>query len=317
MKVSVSIITYNHEPFIAQAIESALAQEVEFDYEILIGEDQSSDRTREIVCDYAARRPDRIRLLLHNHPKDHVRLNGNRNFVNNILNARGQYIALLDGDDYWTDPLKLQKQATFLDLHKECCACFHNVRVLHEGAPEHDRIFHPAPLEKSSFGLSDIVSTHFIPTCSTMFRNGLRSSFPDWFYQLSMGDWPLHVLNAEHGLYGYIDEVMAAYRVHSAGLWSGSNQVKMFQSTIEAAKIIKAYLGDRNSLEIAESIESWEHALEQALLRRDLQAGHVVAACSRFVRTAMKRPSRKYFRKGLRRIAKHVFRLGSRAVDSR
>jgi glycosyltransferase involved in cell wall biosynthesis len=308
MKVSVSIITYNHEPFIAQAIESALAQQVEFDYEILIGEDQSSDRTREIVCDYAARRPDRIRLFLHDHPKDHLRLNANRNFVNNILNARGEYIALLDGDDYWTNPLKLQKQVTFLERHTECCACFHNVRVLHEGAPEHDRIFHPTPLEKSFFALSDIVSTHFIPTCSTMFRNGLRSSFPDWFYQLPMGDWPLHVLNAEHGLYGYIDEVMGVYRVHSAGMWSGSNQIKIFQGTIEAAKVIKAYLGDRNSLEITESIETWEHALEQELLRRDLQSGDVVAACSRFVHTAIKRPSKKYFRKGLRSIAKHLLK---------
>ncbi len=309
MKVSVSIITYNHEPFIAQAVESALAQEVEFDYEILIGEDDSSDRTREIVCDYAARYPDRIRLFLHDYPKDHARINGRRNFVNNILNARGEYIALLEGDDYWTDPLKLQKQIEFLERHTQCCACFHNVRVLHEGTPERDRNFHPTPLEKKFFALSDIVSSHFIPTCSTMFRNGLYPSFPEWYYHIPMGDWPLHVLNAAHGFYGYIDEVMAVYRVHSAGMWSGSNQIKIFERTIEAAKIIKAYLGDRNSLEITKSIESWEQALEQELLRNDLQGGDVAAACSRFVHTVMKRPSNKYFRKGLRRIAKHLLKL--------
>jgi glycosyltransferase involved in cell wall biosynthesis len=309
MKVSVSIITYNHENYIAQAIESALAQEVEFDYEILIGEDQSSDRTRGIVCDYAARHPDRIRLFLHEYLKDHVRLNGNRNFANNILNARGEYIALLEGDDYWTDPLKLQKQVEFLDRHTECCACFHNVRVLHEGAPEHDRIFHPTPLEKKFFGLSDIVSSHFIPTCSTMFRNGLYPSFPDWFYQVPMGDWPLHVLNAEHGFYGYIDEVMAVYRVHSAGMWSGSNRAKRLKGTIEAANLIKAHLGGRCSLEITRSIEIWRQALEQELLHNDLQGGDLAAACSRFVRTAIKHPSTRYIRRGIRNIAKHLMKL--------
>ena len=309
MKVSVSIITYNHERFIAQAIESALAQEGEFDYEILVGEDHSSDRTREIVCDYAARYPDRIRLFLHGYPKDYVRTNGRSNFVNNILNAKGEYIALLEGDDYWTDPLKLQKQVEFLERHTECCACFHNVRVRDEGAPELDRIFHPAPLKKRFFALSDIVSSHFIPTCSTMFRNGLNPSFPDWFYQAPMGDWPLHVLNAEHGFYGYIDEVMAVYRVHSAGMWSGSNRIKMLQGTIAAANLIKAHLGGRYSLETTRSIRRWEQGLEQELLRDDLQAGNVAAACSRFVRTVMKRPSNRYIRKGIRSIAKHLLKL--------
>ena len=308
MKVSVSIITYNHERFIAQAIESALAQEGKFDYEILVGEDQSSDRTRQIVCDFAARYPDRIRLHLHDYPKDYARTNGRRNFVNNILNARGEYIALLEGDDYWTDPLKLQKQVEFLERHPECCACFHNVRVLDEEAPEPARIFHPAPLKKKFFALSDIVSSHFIPTCSTMFRNGLYPSFPDWFYQTPMGDWPLHVLNAEHGLYGYIDEVMAVYRVHSAGMWSGSNRIKMVQGTIAAAKLIKAYLGGRHSREITRSIERWEQGLEQELLRNDLRDGDFAGACSRFVRTVMRRPSKKYIRRGIRSFAKHLMK---------
>ena len=309
MKVSASIITYNHERFIAQAIESALAQEVEFDYEILIGEDRSSDRTREIVCDYAARYPDRIRIFLHDYPKDYVRINGRRNFVNSILKARGEYIALLEGDDYWTDPLKLQKQVEFLERHTECCACFHNVRVHHEGTPEHDRIFHPTPLKKKFFALSDIVSSHFIPTCSTMFRNGLYPSFPDWFYQAPMGDWPLHVLNAEHGSYGYIDEVMAVYRVHSAGLWSGSNRIKILEGTIAAANLIKAYLGDRCSPELTRSIERWKQGLDQELLRTDLQGGNVAAALRRFGQTVLKHPSNRYIRRGMRSIAKHLLKL--------
>lgn len=309
MKVSVSIITYNHERFIAQAIESALAQEVDFDYEIVVGEDHSSDRTREIVCDYATRYPSRIRLFLHDHPEGYPRLNGNRNFFNNILNARGEYIALLEGDDYWTDPLKLRKQVDFLDQHTECSACFHNVRIVHEGAPERDRISYRARRKKQFFSLSDIVSSHFIPTCSTLFRNRSSHSFPDWVYHLSMGDWPLHVLNAEHGLYGYIDEIMAVYRVHGAGLWSGSNKVEKFERTIEAAKIIGAHLGRRCSVEIAQGINKWEQALEQELLRNDLRDGNVAAAWGRFCQTVIRRPTHRYIRRSLRTIAKHLLKL--------
>jgi glycosyltransferase involved in cell wall biosynthesis len=309
MKVSVSIITYNHETFIAQAIESALAQQVHFDYELVIGEDHSSDRTREIVCDYAARYPRRIRLFLHEHPDGYPRINGNRNFFNNILNARGEYVALLEGDDYWTDPLKLQKQVDFLERHAECSACFHNVRILHEGAPERDRLSYRARRKKKFFALPDIVSSHFIPTCSTMFRNRFDSSFPDWVYTVSMGDWPLHVFNAEHGFYGYIDEVMAVYRVHGAGLWSGSNRAAKIERTIEAAELLKVYLGGRCSVEISNSIKRWQQALEQERLRNDLRDGKVAAACGRFVQTVMRRPSQRYIRRGLRSIAKHLLKL--------
>ena len=123
-----------------------------------------------------------------------------------------------------------------------------------------------------------------------------------------MGDWPLHVLNAEHGSYGYIDNVMAVYRVHPAGLWSGSKTITILERTIEAAKFINDYLGDRCSREMAKRIKRWEGSLEHELLRNDLQAGDVVAACSRFVQTVMKRPSGRYFRKGLRSIAKHLLK---------
>ena len=127
MKVSVHMITYNHEKFIAQAIESALMQQVDFDYEIVIGEDCSTDRTREIVVAYQQRHPDKIRLLLHEQNVG-VSLNDIRVY----RACRGEYVAWLEGDDYWTSPHKLQKQADFLDSHPACSACFHPVTVFFE-----------------------------------------------------------------------------------------------------------------------------------------------------------------------------------------
>lgn len=260
MKVSVSIVTYNHERFIARAIDSVLAQEVNFDYEILIGEDHSSDRTREIVCDYAARYPGRIRLFLHDYPADYVRVNGRRNFVNNLLNVRGEYVALLEGDDWWTSPDKLQKQADFLDRHPECSVCFHNVDVVHEGHPELDHPFHRKAL-KPFFDLRDVVSAQFIPTCSTMFRARLFPAFPAWYHDIPMGDWPLHILNAEHGRVGYLDEVLGAYLVHGGGIWSGKSRIELLEKTIVAARTIDRHLGFRYGRELNRCIALWEHEI--------------------------------------------------------
>jgi glycosyltransferase involved in cell wall biosynthesis len=120
--VSVNIITYNHEPYIVQAIEGALMQKTNFPYEVLIGEDDSSDGTREICKEYAAKYPDKIRLFL-NDRKNVIYINGQPtgrwNFINLLKKAKGKYIAICEGDDYWTDPYKLQKQVDFLEANPE------------------------------------------------------------------------------------------------------------------------------------------------------------------------------------------------------
>src|SRR5688572_23850951 len=124
MKVSVLVMTYNHARFIRQALDSVLMQRTGFDFEVLISEDCSTDGTREIVVEYARRHPHTITLLL-----SEANLRSNAVVTRGIDAARGEYIALLDGDDYWTSPDKLRKQAAFLDSHSECALCFHNARV--------------------------------------------------------------------------------------------------------------------------------------------------------------------------------------------
>lgn len=116
MKVSVLMITYNHEKFIAQAIDSILMQQVNFDYEIVIGEDCSTDGTRAIVIQYQKEYPDKIRLLL---PEENLGMH--KNFVQTFRACQGEYIALLEGDDYWTSPRKLQKQVDFFRLSSGMC----------------------------------------------------------------------------------------------------------------------------------------------------------------------------------------------------
>ena len=223
MRASVCLLTYNHERWIAQAIESVLAQQG-IDFELVISEDHSTDGTRAIVDDYAARHPERIRVL-----PSPANVGMTRAFARGIEAARGTYVALLDGDDYWTSPDKLRVQADFLDAHPGCAICFHNVTVEYDdGTPAHP--FHTPepgryfarPVPKPVSTLADVVPGNFMQTCSVMFRRGLFGEFPTWFADLAVADWPLHVLNAEHGDIGYLDVTMAVYRVHGGGVWTGS-----------------------------------------------------------------------------------------------
>jgi len=236
VKVSVAIIAYNHEAFIGQAIDSVLMQQTDFEYEIVIGEDCSTDRTRDIVRDYGDRHRDRIRLLLADRNRG-----GHANFVSSLMACRGSYIATLDGDDYWTAPHKLQKQADFLDGHSECSYCFHNVETVWEDSSSKPRAWFSTPL-KATLGLEDILAWNFSATCSVMFRRGLFGEFPDWYFKLSMGDWPLHVLNAQHGSTGYDHEVMAVYRRHANGTWSSHGRLATIPGEIKFLRTINRHL---------------------------------------------------------------------------
>jgi glycosyltransferase involved in cell wall biosynthesis len=275
MKLSVAMITYNHEQFIAKALDSILMQQVDFDFEVVIGEDCSTDATRAVLVDYQNNYPDKIRLLL---ADKNLGMMGN--FITTFNACQGDYIALLEGDDYWTSPDKLQKQVAFLDANPGCCACFHNVQITHESAPEKDHLFHEQPLHKQLFDLKDIVSSHFIPTCSTVFRARLFTGVPDWFKMMPMGDWPLHILNAEHGSYAYIDEVMASYRIHAGGVWSGRSRLSVLDRTIPACHTINRHLNGRYAGEISRLIRGFE--IEAAEILKD--EADFIGAAKRLVR---------------------------------
>jgi glycosyltransferase involved in cell wall biosynthesis len=237
MKVTVLVMTYNHERFISQALDSTLMQEVTFDYEILISEDCSTDATRDIVVEYQKRFPETIRLLL-----SEKNLQSNQIVVRGIQAAKGQYIALLDGDDFWMSPHKLQKQADFLNNHPECTICFHNARVQHEDENRQPWNWTP-PDQKEITTLEDLWMGNYIATCSTMFRSGLFDAFPAWYDSMfPITDWPLHILNAEHGKIGYINEVMGTYRYHSGGLYSSLSEARKLEEMLKFYKTMNANL---------------------------------------------------------------------------
>jgi glycosyltransferase involved in cell wall biosynthesis len=179
--VSVCVQTYQHASYIRDALDGILMQKTDFAFEILLGEDESTDGTREICIEYAEKYHGKIRLFL-NSRKNVIHINGlptgRRNFMNNLKNARGKYIALLPGDDYWTDPHKLQKQVDFLEANPDFVICFHNVMVVHDENAGNSHPFHvqhpSGPImqrkPKAVSTLEDLVRGNFIQTPSAMFR---------------------------------------------------------------------------------------------------------------------------------------------------
>jgi glycosyltransferase involved in cell wall biosynthesis len=206
-RVSVLVTTYNHERFIAQAINSVLMQEVDFDYEVIIGDDCSTDATRAIVLDFQQRYPERIRLVL---PHENLGFGRNRLFVELLNITGGQYIAGLDGDDYWTRPDKLATQVAFLDVHPACSFCFHNALITYEDPSQDRQLVHPHGW-KSSSSLVDVLSGNFIPAHSVLFRRALLDPLPAWFGTVRFGDWALWILLAQHGKIGHVDEVWSMF----------------------------------------------------------------------------------------------------------
>jgi glycosyltransferase involved in cell wall biosynthesis len=228
--VSVIVPTYQHVNYINQCLDGILMQKTGFNIEILLGEDASTDGTREVCINYADKYPDKIRLFLH-HRENSIKINGmptgRFNFMYNLLTARGKYIAICEGDDYWTDPLKLQKQVYVLERHPEYIACHHwHKYAIKDESGTYIEI--PAPknygqgyFPKKIGTVSDIFANRLrIKSRTVMYRNIFSEiDFPpEWFMHVVFGDVPLSMILGEYGDFYFIDHPMAVYRQTKTGV---------------------------------------------------------------------------------------------------
>lgn len=216
-KVSVVMLAYNHEQFIAQAIESILAQETHFPFQLIIGEDKSPDGTLNICRKYQSQHPDKIQLL-----SDGPNLGPQPNFKRcyDIAQDSSEYLAFCEGDDYWVDSLKLQKQVDFMESEKDYAICFGNSRVEY-----YDQSLAPyflnEGIKKDTFTLDDLIGEEevwFMGTASLLYRISCIGELPSWFLKCKSGDIPLAILAARNGNIKYLDLVFSAYRKHSGGI---------------------------------------------------------------------------------------------------
>jgi glycosyltransferase involved in cell wall biosynthesis len=237
-KVSVAIFTYNHERYIAQALESVVRQKTTFPFEVVVGEDCSTDATRDIVVDFQSRYPDIIRPLL-----NRQRLGQYGNVIQTFNACRGEYIAVVEGDDYWTSDDKLQVQADFLDAHPDCAMCFHQVIYESEDGSRPPKVVpeHHKPVST----IEDLLAGNFIPTCANMFRKGPSFRIPEWTQEVHFTDWPMHVMNARSGSIAFIPRCMGVYRLHAGGVWSTLSWRPTMERWLRAYEYINADLDFR------------------------------------------------------------------------
>lgn len=239
MKVSVVTITYNQAKFIEQTVVSAATQKTNFPFEIIVGDDASTDETPDILRKLKKRFPDKIKLILN---KRNLGGHGKNNFVNSYQFAKGGYIALLDGDDYWTSENKLQQQADLLDKHQDISICYHRVTSVNdEGQPHIEQL---KPTEQTHFTIKDLLIENFIPTVSIMYRKKLFDEFPDFYFDEIVPDWILNILNAEHGNIAQIPQVMAAYRRHENGISAANQGIHLLECELNSRRFLESYLSE-------------------------------------------------------------------------
>ena len=237
-KVSIFCMVYNHEPFIRQCLEGFLMQECNFDYEIVLGEDCSTDGSRAIIKEYAERYPDKFKLLLHD---NNIGAAQNQRIV--FENCTGKYIAMCEGDDYWTDPLKLQKQVDFLEANEDYIMVTNNAILLNENNNS-QILFSDKP--SHNIELMDLLGKRPFTTASVLFRNSIQESIKA---DCMLFDTALWCMLKMEGNIMYINDVTSVYRRGLHGIVESTDKLEwaltMEKLNIEIKKIVKTRIDSR------------------------------------------------------------------------
>lgn len=276
--VSIVSIAYNQEKYIGEALESFVTQKTNFDFEIIIADDCSTDSTPTIIQSYCQKYPHLFKPILRT-----KNIGVQKNLIDAMRAASGTYIALCEGDDYWTDPEKLQLQVNFLEKHTGYALCFHAVRVFYENNEKPEYIF-PTITDRTQFTANSLLKSNFIQTNSVMYRRQSYEVMPeDMILPL---DWYFHLYHALFGEIGYIDTVMSAYRRHPGGIWwESANHMEVIWKKYDLAHIafyneIRKLYGDKagfadtfnESIELMfKSILEADRTLHNQLLLRAIQ----------------------------------------------
>jgi glycosyltransferase involved in cell wall biosynthesis len=212
--VSVHLLTYNHALFIKEAIESVLAQKTTFKFEIIIGDDCSTDGTSAIVDAYQEKFPEIIKVV-----RGEKNGGPQPNSIRILNNCSGKYMAALEGDDHWIDPLKLQKQADFMEANPDFAICFTNTQVDFFDEEKPSYLLNDN-LEKDIFTIDDLIKEHevwFMGTATLFYVKQAIFPISPWFPKTKSGDIPMIMLAARHGKIKFLPDVTAVYRRHAKG----------------------------------------------------------------------------------------------------
>ena len=251
--VSVSITTYNHEKFISQALDSVLNQKTNFSFEILLRDDASADGTTEIVNDYANKFPGLIKPLIY---AENQFIKGVKPFADNVKRAKGKYIAICEGDDYWTDPYKLQKQVDFLEAHPDYGLVHSDIDILDQETGDVTSAFNKTNhIQIPDGDIFDFLMRpgHFIKTMTVCLRKELLDKYYLSDKQIMTKDWrsidlSIWLMIARHSKIHYMDDVFATYRLLPES-WSRSKTPEKLYQFHQKIHRIRFYYLRKNTVD--------------------------------------------------------------------
>ena len=259
LKVSVLMLTYNQERYIDEAIRSVMLQQTNFPFELIIGNDASTDATGEVCRAWKEKYPDQIVLL-----DRETNLGLQQNFIQSYNQCSGTYVAICEGDDFWTNKHKLQKQVDFLDAHADYSTCFHRVINYYEGSGTKSL---SNGGQKAETTIVDLARSNYISNVSVLFRRNLFGPLPEWFATVSTYDYAIHLLNAQYGKIHYMKQPMAVYRQHSKAIWSKAGLDKKLTIALTIPELLMAYFQERNRPEVYETLLTAHTHICIALIR--------------------------------------------------
>ncbi len=212
--VSIWMITYNHVLFIKDALESILVQKTNFNFEVIIGDDNSDDGTAQIIKQYATKFPQIIKPIY-----NPTNIGMHKNTIYTLQRCTGKYIAMLEGDDKWIDDNKLQMQVDFLEKNKDVSLCFTNCNQIDKNS----NVIKNKMIDFDSRLFTHIDIPFFAPTATRLMRNIIPSTIPNSFFDCGGPDTYLLTLLSLHGNIKFINKTTSAYRYHNNGIWSSKN----------------------------------------------------------------------------------------------
>jgi glycosyltransferase involved in cell wall biosynthesis len=228
------MLAYNHENYIAQAIQSILDQKTDLDYELVIGEDCSTDNTRAVINDFKERYPHKIKVI-----ENTTNVGMHENFLRTLFSCKGKYLCLCEGDDYWSNPNKLTIQYQFLETNKDYVLVCGNHKKYIQNSGRFD-MGDPESVKHHDIDFEKLIKYNCITTATIMFRNVLkRADFTDDFYSIISCDWYMHMRLLNHGKIRYLSDNFAVYRINDGSINGRTNRLKIAEKEMDFLQLAK------------------------------------------------------------------------------
>jgi len=227
-RMSIILITYNHEKYIKQSLESIFSQDLDCKIELIIADDASTDKTLDIIKSFA-KTDTRFTFKYLNSP---INIGITKNYQRAISATSHNYVAIMEGDDYWITPYKLRTQMEFLKSHLECNMVSVNYYVYEE---TRGKLTPRVAIGKSSRYIKarDLIKDNLVGNFSTtMYRRSALLNLPPKIFEIKSYDWIINICISTNSLIGFIEEPMSVYRLHSAGAWTGTTHLQKLEEQL-------------------------------------------------------------------------------------